>query len=211
MGERPARVAGAAHSRRRVLPRALLPAVLAAAMAGGCGGGERDGASASGASPVDAGPPPPTLRAGDVPYLDSRRRVLRAADLAREAALPALTGRLGAWGFEAGASRSFQGQSRRLQVVESRTLRFRSPAGAASFLAFVRAHRGSFFAGSGAPRPFASRGRHGLLLESAPCACHLATPAYLGVVARGSRVSWLAVNGPRASVRALRTLAARAP
>jgi hypothetical protein len=39
----------------------------------------------------------------------------------------------------------------------------------------------------------------------------MATPALLGVVSRGRLVTWLEINGPRATVGALARLAARAP
>ena len=60
-----------------------------------------------------------------------------AASLAREAGSPSLSRELSDWGFLAGADRYFQGESHQLQVVDSRTFRFKSAAGAASFVAFV--------------------------------------------------------------------------
>jgi hypothetical protein len=190
---------------RRVLSRRSSVAVLAAALAGaapaGCGGDER----------AAAAPPPAALAAAEVPYLESRARTLTAQVVAREAADPALAGRLADWGYEGGSSRYFQGQSRRLQVVDSRTLRFRTPAGAASFMRFVRANPGSFFPGAGPVRAFSSEGRRGIVVEGLPCSCHLATPALFSALPRGTTVSTLEINGPRATVRALKALAAAAP
>jgi hypothetical protein len=175
-------------------------AVLAATALAGCG------------SATPAAPPPPALAASAVPYLPSRARALPAATIAREAALPPLRDRLRAWGYVNGTVRAFQGESRRrLQVVDSRTLQFRAPAGARAFVAYVRAHAPSFLGGAMEPRAFASRGRHGLLVRAQPCACHLATPALLAVVGRGPRVTWLEINGPGATRAELRRLAARAP
>jgi hypothetical protein len=178
-------------------------AVLAAAAVAGCG-------ATGSASPPPA--PPPALPASAVPYLPSRARALPAATLAREAALPPLSGRLRAWGYVNGTARSFQGQSRRrLQVVDSRTLQFRSPAGARAFVAYVRAHAPSFLGGAAEPRAYVSRGRRGLVVSARPCACHLANPALLAVVGGGARVTWLEINGPGATRAELRRLAARAP
>jgi hypothetical protein len=179
----------------------LAAAVACAALAGACGQEDAERPAA----------PPPTLPAAAVPYLESRHRTLSADVLVRESQTPALASRLVRWGYEAGASRYFQGQSKRLQVVESRTLRFRTPEGAASFMGFIRERPATFFAGAGTTREFSSRGRDGILVEGAPCACHLATPAYLAVVARGRTVTSMEINGPRATVRALRRLVSQAP
>jgi hypothetical protein len=188
---------------RHVISRRASIAVLAAAFAGAlpaaCGSDER------------AAPPPRALTAGAVPYLESKARPLTAAVVAREAGDPTLAGRLADWGFDGGSSRYFQGQSRQLQVVDSRTLRFRTSDGAAAFLRFVRAHPESFFPGAGPMRRFSSEGRHGILVEGLPCSCHLATPALFSALPRDTTVSTLEINGPRATVRALRELAAEAP
>jgi hypothetical protein len=177
-------------------------AVLAAALCvGACGNEER-------AAPP---PAPPTLPADAVPYLESKARALTAATIAREAALPRLAGQLAGWGFESGANRSFQGQSKRLQVVDSRTYRFRTPTGAAAFLRTIRGQPGAFFPGAGKRRDFTSGGRRGIAVEGLPCACHLAQPALFSALVDGRTVSTLEINGARATMRALRTLAAAAP
>jgi hypothetical protein len=185
----------------RVL-RAAAGALLACTAAG-CG--------ASAAPPASA-PPPPALAAHAVPYLESHARTVPAATVAREAAQPGLASQMRAWGYVNGTARSFHGESRRrLQVVESRTLQFRSPGGSQAFIAFVRAHAPSFLPGAAQPGPFASRGRQGLVVRAQPCACHLSTPALLAVVGRGPRVTWLEINGPGATTAVLRRLTARAP
>jgi hypothetical protein len=189
--------------RVRVPIRSLVCLVAPAALAVGCGG--------AGTTPQPPSGPPP-LPAAAVPYLDSTVNQLTSAGLALEAQLPDLAGRLQAWGFDGVSRRYFQGQSRRrLQVVDSRSLRFGSPAGARGFVRFVRAHPGSFLGGALRPHAFSSRGRTGIVPKGALCACHLATPAYLAVVARGDRVTWLEINGPGATRTALHRLAARAP
>jgi hypothetical protein len=183
--------------------RTSLVATLAAAvLTAGCGA---DAPAQSNAAP------PAALPAAAVPYLDSRASALSASGIAHEAQLPDLAGRLAGWGFEAGARRYFQGQSKRLQVVDARSLRFRDAAGASAFVGYFGDHAPSFFGGAGPPKAFASRGRHGVVVEGAPCACHLATPSYLGVVADGPLVTWVEINGPRASLKALHSLADRAP
>jgi hypothetical protein len=190
---------------RRAVAAVAAAAACAAALAA-CGGTDRDaGERASGAAP------PPALPARAIPYLDSRANTLSPAALARESGQPVLRARLAQWGFDGGTRRYFQGESRRLQVVDSRALRFRDAAGAAAFVGFVRTHPGSFLGGAVSPRPFSSRGRQGIVLRAAPCACHLATPALLAVLSRGRLVTWLEINGPRATVGALAALAAKAP
>jgi hypothetical protein len=177
-------------------------AALAAAALSACGAGARD---------APAPPPPPALSASALPDLEPKERTLTAASLARETPVPGLRDRLASWGYQAGFSRSFQGQSRRLQVVESRTLRFATPRGATAFVAAVRARPSAYYPGGLTAHDFSSRGRRGIVVKAAACSCHLANPALLGVVTRGSTVSWLEINGPRATVRALRALADQAP
>ena len=180
--------------------RALVAALAAALCLSACADDERA-----------AAPPPPTLSAAAVPHLESKARALSAAVVAREAALPRLAGQLAEWGYVAGASRSFQGQSKRLQVVDSRAYRFRTPTGAAALMREIRAHPGAFFPGAGRVRDFTSEGRRGIAVQGLPCACHMAQPALFAAVADGTTVSSLEINGARASMRVLRALAARPP
>lgn len=154
---------------------------------------------------------PPTLAASAVPYLPSSARALTLAGLAREAGDPGLSARLKAWGYRAGEQRYFQGESRRLQVVDSRTFRFGSAAGAGAFVTFARAHVNVFLGSFPTLRPLAADGRRGFLATGQPCQCHLANPAFLAVLARGATVTWLEINGPRATVQELDALLRRAP
>ena len=178
--------------------RGVLIAALAAAVVAGCG------------SSAAAGPPP-TLPTGAVPYLTSSVKPLSPARLAREAGDPTFARRLRRWGFQAGADRYFQGESRRLQVVDSRTLRFRGSDGATAFVTFMRTHLnpilGSFPQVSG----YLSRGRRGILAVAQECQCHLANPTFLAVVVHRGIVSWLEINGPAATRGRVKTLLARAP
>jgi hypothetical protein len=155
--------------------------------------------------------PPPTLSPRAVPYLPSSFSMLTPAKLAREAGAPALRGKLGAWGFLDGADRYFQGQSRQLQVVDSRLLRFRGADGADRFIAFVRAHVAVYLGSYPGMREFSSRGRNGILATAQACSCHLANPAFLAVVAHGGNVTWLEINGPGATAARLEQLIAAAP
>jgi len=182
--------------------RALVAVLVAAVWLGACADAKRAAAPPT---------PPPTLPAAAVPYLESKPRALSAAVVAREAALPRLAGQLAEWGFLAGASRDFQGQSKRLQVVDSRAYRFRTATGAAALMREIRAHPGSFFPGAGRVRDFTSEGRRGIAVTGLPCSCHMAQPAYFAAVADGTNVSSLEINGPRASMRVLRALAAQVP
>jgi hypothetical protein len=171
---------------------------VAALALGGCGGGV-------------AHAPPDTLPASAVPYLASSLKPISAASLAREAQAPGLARKLGDWGYQAGADRYFQGESRELQMVDSRTLRFGDASGASAFVSFVRSHAAAYLGSFPRLRHFASRGRRGMLAISQQCQCHLSNPAYLGVVSRGSTVSWLEINGPGATPRRLASLIGRAP
>jgi hypothetical protein len=154
---------------------------------------------------------PATLPAEAVSYLPSTNKPLSVGFLTREAGAPQLRAQLGAWGFLAGADRYFQGESHRLQVVDSRTLRFRSGGGASSFVKFMRGHLSSYIGLTATIRRYNTSGRTGFVAKGQPCACHLAQPAFLAVVARGPTVTWLEINGPEATPRALSSLIARAP
>ncbi len=174
-------------------------ALVAALLCAGCG------------AATPSGPAVPTLPASAVSYLPSRVKPLTASFLAREAQAPELRAQLGGWGFVAARQRYFQGESRRLQVVDSRTLRFRDGSGASAFVGFLRAHLVPYLGGFAAVRPLTSAGRAGFLATAQECQCHLANPAYLAAVARGGTVTWLEINGPRASRAVLAALLARAP
>jgi hypothetical protein len=178
---------------------------LALVVAVGCAG---CGASSPGSSSL---PVVQVLPASAVAYLPSTVKPLTASRLAREAQAPALRAKLGGWGFQAGRQRYFQGESRRLQVVDSRTLRFGRRAGASAFVGFMRGHLGAYLGGFAAVRRFTSDGRAGFLATAQECQCHLANPAYLAAVARGGSVTWLEINGPGATRGMLSALLARAP
>ncbi len=177
------------------MARRLIGTLLAATAIAGCG-------SSSGPTVI-----PPTLPAAAVPYLTSVHKPLTAAFLAHEAEAPSLRARLSAWGFEGAADRYFQGESKRLQVVDSRTLRFRDASGATAFVSFMRSHLDPYLGSYPLIKPF---GR-GILASGQECQCHLANPSYLALVAHGATVTWLEINGPGATKRSLSGLIARAP
>ena len=177
--------------------RRAAPFVVAAALA----------AAACGSST----PPVATLPAAAVPGLPSMRTTLTPAFLARETQAAPLRAQLQSWGFLAGARRYFQGESRILQLVDSRTLRFRGAAGATAFVRFQRTHLNSYLGSFARIRRFTAGGRSGFLAVGQECQCHLANPTYLATLSARGTVTWLEINGPGATPRRLQALLARAP
>jgi hypothetical protein len=152
-----------------------------------------------------------TLPAHAVPGLPSTRTTLTPAFLARETQAAPLRGQLRTWGFIGGARRYFQGESRRLQLVDSRTLRFRGAAGATAFVGFLRTHLNSYVGSYARTRRYMANGRAGFLAVAQACRCHLANPTYLAAVTARGTVTWLEINGPGATPKRLAALLARAP
>jgi len=188
MGRAPARILNAA---------ALLPVVAVLALAG-CG--------SSSATPL-----PPALAGSAVAYLPSHVSRVTTTDLEQDTTLPGMAGRLSGWGYVSGAERSFQGTSKRLEVVVARTLDFKSAAGARGFVTFVGSHAAAYVGQVPQVHPLRQAGRTGVLIVEPQCACHMAQPALLAVVSSGSRVSWLEINGPAATAAALEALLTRMP
>ncbi len=158
-----------------------------------------------------AGGPPATLPAREVPYLSSSIKPVSPSSLARETEDPSLARRLRHWGFEVAADRYFQGESRRLQVVDSRTLRFHHTAGAAAFVSYMRAHLSPILGAFPTISAYRLRDRDGILAVGQECQCHLANPTFLALVARRGTVSWLEINGPAATRDRVAALLGRAP
>lgn len=157
-------------------------------------------------------PVPPALPASAVSYLPSQTTVVTSALLAKDASLPALPSTLDHLGFVTGRQRVFQGPNRhKLQYVESRTLHFATPAGAAGYVAYVRDHAGAYVGQIPTVKALQSGGRPGVLIVAPLCACHMAQPNLYGIVSSGRRVTWLEINGPGATRTALVALLARAP
>ena len=152
-----------------------------------------------------------TLPAYAVPGLPSTRSTLTPAFLARETQATPLPGQLRTWGFIAGARRYFQGESHTLQLVDSRTLRFRGAAGADAFVAFLRTHLNTYVGSFAHTRHYTAGSRSGFLAVAQACRCHLANPTFLAAVAARGTVTWLEINGPGATRGRLASLLARAP
>jgi hypothetical protein len=154
----------------------------------------------------------PTLPATAVPGLHHTDRLLDESALVRESvSIADIRRQLERWGFQGGEERLFRGTSRDLTGVVSRTLQFRSAAGAAAYVRFVREHASPFLGTLGHASAFRAGGRSGFVLTAQSCGCHNETPLLLYVASHGRRVSWVLINGPRATkARALR-LGARAP
>jgi hypothetical protein len=188
----------------------IVAALLAAALAaGGCGAaGEDAGRSARQAA---ARPPLPVLGAGALPGMSAERRAVTPTILTQDgfpdADLPA---RLARWGFVRGVERDFRGSTRRFTHVVARTLEFRSGAGAAHYVAFVRSHADDLVGDPATVHPL-GEGERGVVVAAPPCGCHLETPLLVAIRQRGARVSSLLVNGPRATPRSARRLLARMP
>lgn len=141
----------------------------------------------------------PVLAPAAVPGLPSVTRPVTSRLLSRDANLPELPDELARTAFQGGRERTYQGYSRRLTLVVSRSLQFREPSGAATHLAFLRAHATRMFGAFVTVRPLRAAAGRGWLFTPSPCACHLANPDYTGVVQDGRRLSWLEVNGPAAT------------
>lgn len=177
---------------------AVFVAVGAALTAAACGSSTRAGGI-------------PTLPARSIRDLPSTRTTLTPAFLARETEAAPLRAQLQSWGFIAGARRYFQGESHTLQLVDSRTLRFRGSAGAAAFVGFLQTHLDPYLGSFARTRRFTAQGRSGFLAVGQECQCHLANPTYLAAVAARGTVTWLEINGPGATPGRLAALLARAP
>jgi len=122
----------------------------------------------------------------------------------------AVAGKLPGWGFRSAAQRTFQGQSKRLQIVISRTVQFDSPAGARAYLNYLRANANTVY-GVSTQKPQSNRGRSGVVVHPQACACHMAAATFMGLLQDGSRVSYLSLTGPKASASLLQQLETLAP
>jgi hypothetical protein len=178
-----------------VRPRAALALAVAAAVSlAGCGGTARHAPSATGVLPAHA-----------IAGLPAVTRELSAADVQKDSGVHDLAALLRRWRYVRGWQRTFQGESRRLTLVVSRSLTFGASAGAAAFVAFLGRHVDAFYPFA-ISKPLAASGQSGWLIKPPLCACHMAQPLYVGVTRTGRQVRWLEINGPRASGRMLRAL-----
>ena len=115
------------------------------------------------------------------------------------------------WGFARGRERDFQGPSRTLDRVVSRTLAFGGANGASAYVAWIGAHPAALYGAGSSTTRATSGARAGFVIDAAACACHRASPTLLAVVAHGTRVTWLEANGGGVTHRVLLALLAHAP
>ena len=199
---RPASQAGVARRRAAANSLRLAAAALAVAAAAclaGCGGGPGHPPAASGVLPKHA-----------ITGLPQVTRALTPTDVQKDSSLHDLAGKLRHWGYHRGWQRTFQGESRRLTLVVSRSLTFRGRAGAAAFVAYLRRHVDSFYPFA-VSKPLLVAGQSGWLIKPPMCACHMAQPFYVAVTTAGRQVRWLEINGPRATDALLTRLLAAVP
>jgi hypothetical protein len=181
----------------RTAARRVRPAVVIAlsVLLASCGL-RHDRPTREGEAPVVV---PPVLAADAVPGVPSATKPLTAGDFAKDASIPGLAATIASFGFAGGRERTFQGESKHLTYVQSRSLVFRSSSGASGFVAFVRSEAEPFFGVGTSVRAIASDGREGWLFVPPACACHLANPVLVGVLGDGRDVVWLEINGPDAT------------
>jgi len=154
----------------------------------------------------------PVLDATALPGLAATTHAVGARDLAADlAGGAAFEARLRSWGFRRGRERDFQGPSKHIDRAVSRTLVFATGGGARAYVAYIGAHAAALYGPGSTSSRLASRGRPGVLVDAAACACHRAAPTLLAVVARGTRVTWLEANGGEVTRAVLVALLARAP
>ena len=166
--------------------------------------------TACGSSPGRTSAPSGVLPAAAVAGLAMVTQPLTGQDVQKDSTVPDLAARLAGWGYIGGWQRTFQGESRRLTLVVSRSLQFRTSPGAAAFVAYMHQRVGSFYPFA-VTRRLSMPGRSGWVIRPPLCGCHMATPLVVGVVAHDRQVSWLEINGPQASTRLLTLLLGRTP
>jgi hypothetical protein len=154
----------------------------------------------------------PVLDTAALPGLDATTHAVGARDLAADLAGGAsFEARLRGWGFQRGRERDFQGPSKHIDRAVSRTLVFATAAGARGYVTYIGTHAAALYGPGSTSSALVSRGRTGVVIDAAACACHRATPTLLAVVARGTRVTWLEANGGEVTRPVLAALLARAP
>jgi hypothetical protein len=175
-------------------------AVTAAISLAGCGGDAmRHPRAATGVLPPHA-----------VAGLPAVTKALTAIDVQKDSSQHDLAARLRRWGYQSGWQRTFQGESRRLTLVVSRSLTFGKRAGAADFVAYLERHINAFYPFAISKR-LAVADQTGWLIKPPLCACHMAQPVYVGVTTAGRQVRWLEINGPRATGALLTSLLSAVP
>lgn len=185
-------------TRRLISGVALAVAVVLA----GCGGSATRGTATPSGSLSDL----QVLAPSAVPGIPYTTRAVSASDLAKDAPIPGLQSKIASWGYLGGRQRTFQGESRHLTLVISRSLAFRDSGGANRFVGFVHSQATAFFGGGVTEQSLTAQGRAGWMFGPAPCACHMASPVQIAVLDAGAEVVWLEINGPDANATLLMSL-----
>lgn len=188
---------GGDNGNRRIV---AIAAVIAIGVLGAC---VRGGPGAARDDSVPAGSPPVVLPASALPRMTSEGSSVDAERLANEVAHPdALRTVLDDAGFASGAQRSFGAGPGAFSRVVARGLTFASDEGAASYVAWFRAHAGEeiltsrLIEADGVPD-----GAVVLHHEPDGC-CHNDVPVFLAAWQRGSTVLSLHAGGRRANLEA---------
>lgn len=183
--------------------RRLALGLLLAVVLTGCGAADEEPAQTTAATPA-------TLQASALPELSARARTLNSDALAQDSFTPeALEGVLEDAGYMTGSEREFFGHSSAFEHVVARSLRFRDPEGADTYLDWLAANRDDFL-GSSKPEPSFTLGESQLLFSLVPCAaCKKERPTFLAAWRRGATVAFLLGAGPGASRESFDALAAK--
>ncbi len=145
------------------------------------------------------------LSASAVPGIPYTTTALSVGELAKDASIPDLASKISALGYVQGSERTFQGESKHLTFVVSRSLEFKDAAGAAAYVGMVHDNATAYF-GVAVVQPLVAQGRQGWQFLPSACACHLANPVIVGAVSSGRDVAWLEINGPDATPALLLSL-----
>jgi hypothetical protein len=186
---------------RALLAASLLTIAIAVA---GCGRAPAH-VPGAGAGSRQLGAPSGVLPAATFTSLSVRTTSFSAADAQQDTTARHFAARLASWGYLGGWQRTFQGESRQLTLVVSRSMRFRTARGARAFVAFLHGEIGKFYPFA-LSRPISGSSQDGWLIEPPMCSCHMATPLLAAVTERAGKVSWLEINGPVATSRLLLSL-----
>jgi|SRR3954453_9334745 hypothetical protein len=180
-------------------------AVFLLAALGGCGGTSQATAPATDPATV------PVLAEKAVPGLESTAEPVTLDDLEAEFGSGTSSAEPEISGFVAGRERVFQGQSPRFDRVVSRTLQFADADAASAYVQLLRDHAADVYGVGTNAKDLESKGRDGVLIDAASCACHRAEPTLSAAVASGPRVTYLEVNGGGANAASVQDLLAQAP
>src|SRR5215470_11293579 len=101
--------------------------------------------TACGGSPARPAAPSGVLPTAAVTGLAVATQPLTSQDVQKDSNVRDLAARLAGWGYVRGWQRTFQGESRRLTLVVSRSLQFRASSGAAAFVRFMHQNAGRFY------------------------------------------------------------------